>query len=147
MSTMTNELHIYGGPNLGCMVGTAYQTLLSQLTDALTRARLEITAPEYLILRALYDNDGIQQCEIASLLGKDKGAICRCIKSMTAKGLVTTEPVSHKCLKVYVSDKGQSLRPAVMAIAEERHRALTSMLTSSELETFVKVLNKIISNN
>ncbi|MDE6393775.1 MAG: MarR family winged helix-turn-helix transcriptional regulator [Duncaniella sp.] len=143
---MTNELHIYGGPNVGCMLGTAYQSLLSELTDALAKAGLDVTAPEYLILRALYANNGMQQCELASQLGKDKGAICRCIKTMAAKGLVVTEPVSHKCLKVYVSDKGQSIRADIMAVADERHRALTSMLTPAEMDTFVSVLQRIITN-
>lgn len=147
MDTMTNKLQTYGGPNVGCMLGTAYQVLVSELTDALAKAGLDITAPEYLILRALYTNDGMQQCELAALLGKDKGAICRCVKTMTAKGLVTTQPVSHKCLKVYVSDKGQHIRPDIMAVAEKQHRALTSMLSSAEMDTFVSILQKIIINH
>ena len=79
---MTNEIHTYSGPNVGCLLGTAYQTLLSELTDSLDRKGLDITTSEYLVMRALYSNDGLQQCEIAALLGKDKGAISRCVKNL-----------------------------------------------------------------
>lgn len=144
---MTNEILTYSGPNLGCMLGTAYQTLLSELTDSLDRKGLDITTSEYLVMRALYSNDGLQQCEIAALLGKDKGAISRCVKNLENKNLVTTEVVSHKCLRVYVSEKGRLIQPSVMAVADERHKALTSMLTHHEMETFVSVLKRIINNH
>lgn len=134
-------------PNVGCMLGTAYQTLVSQLAEELEKAELRITVPEYLILRALYTQDGMQQCEIATMVGKDKGAISRCVSSMIKKGLVTTECVSYKCLLVYLSPKGKEIKPRVMEIAKSRHNALSSMLTPEERATFAKVLKKIIQSN
>lgn len=139
-----SERNPYAMPNVGCMLGTAYQTLVSQLADELEKADLNITVPEYLILRALYTQDGMQQCEIASIVGKDKGAVCRCVAAMSKKGLVTTESVSYKCLRVYLSPKGKEIEPTVMKIAETRHQALSSLLTPEEREVFATVLKKII---
>ncbi len=141
---MTKEKILYEMPNVGCMVGTAYQTLLSQLADELEKSELGITVPEYLILRALYTQDGMQQCEIASMVGKDKGAVCRCVASLAKKGLVTTECISHKCLRVHLSLLGKSIEPKVMEIAKSRHEALGSLLTPEERTIFATVLRKII---
>lgn len=144
---MTNDYQFYSMPNLGCLLGTAYQRLLSQLAAALAEAGLDITTSEYLILRALYTSDGMQQCDIASLISKDKGAVSRCVAAMVRKGLVVTEPVSYKCLRVFLSEKGRQIEPAVMKVSEARHQALVSLVSPGELDVFVKVLNLIDNPN
>lgn len=143
---MKKETHITDTPALGCLIGTAYQALLSQLASALKDAGLDITTSEYLVLRAIYCRDGMQQCEIADMVGKDKSSICRCVASLEKKGLVTTEPVSHKCLKVYISEKGAAVKPRIMTVAALRHKELTKMTTPDELETFTRILERIIAN-
>lgn len=131
-------------PNVGCMIGTAYQVLLSRLSTALINAGLDVTASEYMVLRVLYDEEGLQQCEIAEIIGRDKAGVSRCVGAMEKKGLVRTEAVSHKCLRVYLSDKGLAIKAAVMGVANERHHALESVVDCSDMEVFVKVLRTII---
>lgn len=144
---MTKEILKSDAPALGCLIGTAYQTLLGQLASALKEAGLDITASEYIALRAIYGSDGMQQCEIADMLGKDKSAVCRCIAGLEKKGLAMTEPVSHKCRRVYITDKGRQLKPRIMEVAATRHKALTDMTTPEELEIFTNILERIITNN
>lgn len=141
---MRNEQTTYDSPALGCLIGSAYQTLIRQLSTTLQRAGLDITTSEYLVLRALYSRDGIQQCEIADMVGKDKAGVCRCVESLRKKGLVEAEAVSHKCLRIHLARKAIELRPEIMKVAEERHRKLTSLTTPEELEIFSNTLRKII---
>ncbi|MDE7475285.1 MAG: MarR family winged helix-turn-helix transcriptional regulator [Duncaniella sp.] len=140
---MTNDYQFYQMPNLGCQLGKAYQRLLSQLASALAKARLDVTTSEYLVLRALYTSDGLQPCEIAALLSKDKAAVSRSVTAMAKKGLVVTEPVSHKCLRVFLSEKGRGIEPEIMKVSEARHQALVGLVNPEELKSFVKVLNLI----
>lgn len=133
-------------PNLGCLVGTAYQTMVSELSKRLRESSLGITGSEYLVLRALYTRDGMQQCEIAEMIGKDKGAVCRTVKSLEDKLFVRTEPVSYKCLRVYLTDKGSEAKSEVMEIARERHSSLAGLLTPEELAIFEQTLRKIIQH-
>ncbi len=130
-------------PALGCLLGTAYQNLLSQLNAELKGNGLDITTSEYLVLRALYYSEGIQQCDIARMTGKDKAAICRCVAALEKKGLVRTESVSHKCLKVFPTEKGREIEPKVMEVARRRHEALASMVSPADLAIFAAVLQKI----
>ena len=69
-------------------MGLAYKILLTQLEEALRQANLNINPNEYLILRALYNNNGAQQCEISELIGKDKSIVNRCIEGLVNKNLV-----------------------------------------------------------
>ncbi|MDE5789698.1 MAG: MarR family transcriptional regulator [Muribaculaceae bacterium] len=142
---MKKEVPHIESPAVGCMLGKAYQILLSQLAKALSGAGLDITTTEYLVLRALYSEEGIQQCEIATLTGKDKASICRCVCGLEKKGLVRTEAVSHKCLRVFLTEKAREIEPRVMNVAKVRHNALLSQLSTTEVEIFTKVLEKIIT--
>ena len=133
-------------PAVGCMIGTAYQKLLSLLSSALRDAGLDVTTSEYLVLRALYHGDGIQQCEIADMVGKDKAAICRCVAGLEKKGLVRTESISHKCLRVFLTDKAFDIEPTIMEVARRRHQALIDITTPEKLQNFINILENILKS-
>lgn len=135
---------VYGTPNTGCLVGTAYQKLYARLSEALETAGIPVTAAEYMILRVLYTKEGLQQCDIAQIVGKDQSAVCRTVSAMEKKKLVHTETVSHKCRRVFLAPTGTKLKPDIMEIARKRHDELSSILTPEELETFETILLKII---
>ncbi|MBD5268510.1 MAG: MarR family transcriptional regulator [Bacteroides sp.] len=143
---MKAENNTYQSPALGCMLSNANQILLKELERALKAAALNITSMEYLVLRALYSKDGIQQCEIAEMVGRDKAGVCRCVTGLVKKELVRVEPISYKCLRVYLTATARALQPKVMQVAEIRHKALLDLLTPNELAAFTKALDKIIKN-
>ncbi len=97
-----------------------------------------------MILRALYSNDGLQQCEICDMVGKDKASICRSVSALNKKGLIATEPVSHKCIRVWLTEKAQEIKPQIMKIADQRHKALLSLASEAEIEVFTRILNSIV---
>ena len=133
-------------PALGCKLGRAYQILLQKLASELRKNHLDLTTSEYMVMRAVYSSEGLQQCEIADMVGKDKAAVCRCVAGLVKKGLLTTEPVSYKCLKVYLTDKARGIKPKVMEVASSRHNALALLTTPEELEIFSQVLDKILTS-
>ena len=133
-----------GNPALGCKIGQAYHILLSQLAGALKDEGLDITVGEYLVLRAVYSKEGLQQCEIADMVGKDRAAVCRCVAGLEKKGLVATEAVSYKCLRVYLTDRSREMQPRVMKVAALRHQALAGLTVPGDLEIFNRILDAII---
>lgn len=130
-------------PALGCAISVIHQRLISQLGDALTEAGLDITAAEYLVIRALYASDGIQQCEIAGMVGKDKAAVSRTVASLRQKGYVKTTPISHKCRTVHLTHSGVDIKNQIADIARRRHQAFAEMLTPNEFKTFSRLIDKI----
>lgn len=141
---MEKIANIYGYPNVGCMLGTAYQVLIGELGKTLSEAGLQISAPEYLILRSLYYRDGMQICELSDMVGKDKGAVSRSVKGLAEKGFVAAQHISHKCLKVFVTESGRRIEPEIMKVALRRHKALESILTADQMQIFFSALQKII---
>lgn len=133
-------------PALGCKVGRAYHILLGQLADALRESGLDITTSEYLVLRAVFRYEGLQQCEIADMVGKDKAAVCRCVSSLINKGLLSAVSVSHKCLKIYLTDKSREIEPQIMSVAKAKHQWLAERTTPDELTIFSQILDKIINS-
>ncbi len=132
-------------PNIGCLIGAAYQQQLSGLSAALAAKGLDITPMEYLVLRCLYTHDGMQQCDISTLIGKDKAGVSRCISAMERKGLVRVEAVSHKCRRIWLADHGTAIEPMIMQVAADRHQTLTDIINPDDMETFVSVLKLILT--
>lgn len=147
INPMKDKFDIYGMPNTGCLLGTAYQTLLGRLTAALCESGLAVTSAEYLVLRVLYSNDGLRQCDIAEALGKNKAAICRCITGMVGKGLVATQSISHKCQRVFLTAGAKAIEAQIMSVATKLDRQLELLLTAQETEILRTILTKIIENN
>ena len=134
----------YDMPNVGCMLGMAYQAEVGRLSAALSADGLDITAAEYVIMRLLYARGRLQQCDIARLIGKDKGAVSRCVKALVAKGYVTATAVSYKCCEVSMTDKGMALKPRIFAIAERQHDLLAQRLTPEQMKNLKEILNTLI---
>lgn len=132
---------------IGCRVSQAYRKMLNQLEVSLSHAGLDITSNEYLVLRAIYHKEGLQSCEIAELTGKDKATVSRCVAILEKKGYIRTESISHKCLRVYSSERGKELQPLILKVAEERYNALLHIITPDELATFSCILDKILSSD
>lgn len=141
---MKTKDDIYCIPNLGCLLGLAYQTEISRLNAALTAAATGITPAEYLILRILYTRGAIQQCDISRILGKDKASVSRSIHSLEKKGLVNSDAVSYKCCMVSLTGAGESLEPDIMDIAQKCHHDIAARLTTGQMDTLREILVRII---
>lgn len=144
---MNGDNDIYAMPNMGCLVGTAYQAMTGRLNECLKREKLGITVAEYMVLRALYSTDGLQMCQLSDMLGKDRAAICRTVATMAHKGLVRTEPVSHKCVRCCLAPAGTALKPKVLEIAQHQQQALEERFTPEELAIFRRMLRTIINED
>ena len=134
----------YGFPNVGCLLGKAYQNELTRLASTLNDAHLDISPAEYLILRVLYHNGPSQQCEISRIISKDKASVSRTVTSMAKKGLVDTSQISHKCCIVALTDKGEALRQRTIEIAKHQQADLEAKLSVDELNTLFHIMKKKI---
>ena len=140
---MTATTKIYDFPNVGCLLGSAYQQQVSNLASALDAARLDVSPAEYMVLRALYSGAPMQQCELWRTIGKDKAAVCRTVAAMVKKGLVSVTPVSRKCSMVSVTAKGEGIRPAIMEVAGKMHLSLAQKLSDDDFATLQRILEQI----
>lgn len=141
---MTTKDDIYEIPNIGCLLGIAYQTEVARLNMALSTAGLDITAAEYLILRVLSAKGTMQQYEISRILGKDKASISRSVQSLVKKRWVNATPVTYKCCMVSLTDEGHSGMPQLLEIAGSLHQKLSDKITHRQMENLREILEAII---
>lgn len=80
------------------------------------------------------------------MVGKDKAMVCRCVAGLEKKGLLATESVSHKCLRVYPTEKSREIESKIMEVAVKRYQALNDFATPAELEIFTRIIENIINS-
>lgn len=142
---MTTKSEIYDIPNVGCLLGIAYQAETSRLSEALADARLDITAAEYIILRLLSTRGPMQQCDISRALRKDKASVSRTLRSLHSSGLVTLTASGRKCSVGELSPQGKAMMPRLLEIGALQHDALTKRLSPRQIEDLQNILNLIIN--
>lgn len=141
---MTTNETLYDIPNLGCLLGIAYQAEEARLSKKLNEAGLNITAAEYVIIRLLLANGEMQQCEISRILKKDKASISRSIKSLEKKGFIKTNPISYKCSLVSLSESGMKITPQILELAEALQQRLKDRITPQQISVLREILKQII---
>ena len=146
IDTMNDDTTYSTKPGVGCLLEKAHQLMTSDLSKVLAEAGIDITVPEYLILRALYAEDRLQQCEIADRLSKDRASVCRTIRSLERKQLVRTETISYKCQRVSLTDRSRQLESPISAVATICHDHLLEALSDQGVAQLERLLTTIVTN-
>ncbi|MGP4068131.1 MarR family winged helix-turn-helix transcriptional regulator [Halobacillus sp. B29] len=106
-------------------------------------------APEQnLIMMLLWEEDGLNQRQIARKLNKDKTNIARMASNLESKGFITRNYSSEdrRSLELYLTPTGSELREEILPVTEEFNKIATKNLTSREKEQLEHLLNKIDQN-
>lgn len=92
-------------------VGRAYKPLLDELG---------ITYPQYLVLHALWEEDGRSVGAIAERLALESSTVTPLVKRMEAAGLVTRRrnPLDERQVQVFLTAAGTALRERCGCLAE-----------------------------
>ena len=79
-----------------------------------------VTVAEWVVLRALFDADGLQPSELAERLGLSRGAVSKLVQRLAGKGLVTVhaDPRDGRAQRLRLGPPGRALVPALAALAD-----------------------------
>lgn len=107
-----------------------------------------ITPEQFTVLTAILDHDGLYQRQISALTLKDRPNITRIINILENKGLVTrtADTNKRKIFKINITEKGKEAYEEVLPTVAEHWRQTVESVTDEELESCLKVLNKIKIN-
>jgi DNA-binding MarR family transcriptional regulator len=115
-------------------VSRAYKPLL----DA-----LGITYPQYLVLHALWEQDGRSVGVIAERLALESSTVTPLVKRMEASGLVTRQrnPRDERQVQVFLTEAGETMRGRCGCLAERLvERSRLSLGDLADLNARVQVL-------
>lgn len=121
----------------------------SRAVTGLYRPKLEklgLTYPQYLVLLALWDRDGLSVKELGAVLQLDYGTLTPLLKRLEANGLLRRErrPEDERTVILTLTEEGVALQERARAIPSEIGEAMG--LESDEFEQARATLRRLTGN-
>lgn len=109
---------------------------------------IDITVEQWLVLKVIAENDGINQLGIGELLLKDKPTISRMVKALSTKKLIhkQSSPSDLREFTISLTDQGKEWLNSFLPIIESVRLKGLENLTEDEKNNTTDVLNKIRKN-
>lgn len=131
---------------LGFLLSRASNSMSVHLNTLLKNNGIDLPHSQYVILKHLYDEDGISQQELADKIYKDTAAIKRTLDILEKKGLIQRIPVTMRKNSVIITEQGKELMPKVMDCLERSKQFVLSGISEQEYKLFTDILERIYQN-
>jgi DNA-binding MarR family transcriptional regulator len=107
-----------------------------------------VTVAEWVVLRALFDGDGVKPSELATTLGLTRGAISKLVDRLVAKGLVSvrSDVRDGRAQLVIVRASGRRLVPKLAALADENDAEAFGRLDQEQRAFLLTTLKGIVEH-
>lgn len=104
-----------------------------------------LTYEQFMILYALWIEDGVKQKTIALLMGKETVSVTKLLDVLETKGFVirVSGNDDRRIKKVYLREAGRSLQKQLLPVFEETYRKVFGSLTEGEEQKIQESLQKI----
>ncbi len=111
-------------------------------------AALEVTAPQFAILRNVLKGSAQSACELCKSMDYDRGAMSRMIDRLESKGLVRRVPLAHtrRTMALEVTATGKAAFPKMEACLERVVARLTKGISKTALREAENVLKRMLAN-
>lgn len=105
-----------------------------------------VTVAEWVILRALYDGDGIKPSELSAKIGLTRGAVSKLLVRLAGKDLVSIrgDERDGRAQVATLSAAGRRLVPKLAAAADENDAAAFGHLSAEERAMLLATLKGIV---
>ncbi len=119
-----------------------YKDLQKRLTEH------GINVPQWLVLRALWDQDGLTQIELSKRLGIESAGITPKLDVMVRSGLVRREQNSNdrRKVNVFLEPQAKKIRADLTACAVEVNDIAERGIPQKDLESMHRTLWKMMEN-
>jgi len=128
------------------LIGQARHRLFTSLDKALMDTA-GVTAAQSGALYYLMDNDGCLLSALSKALKLDKSAITGLVDRLEKKGLASRRTTSNdrRAINIYLTEAGLSAATMCLKVTREYKNAIKEGLSKEEIESFSRVLQKIIN--
>lgn len=109
---------------------------------------IDITIDQWLVLKALHENPGCNQQEIAQAAFKDHASLTRIIDLLVKKEILlrAIHPEDRRRFQLTITRKGLQLLKAVEPVAESNRKTALKGFTKDKVMQFQEMLNLLMKN-
>lgn len=134
--------------SFGRILGVAYTSMFRHLSKLMKEQNLPITPDQFRILSHLWQEDGLQQTELAYRTNRSRANVTRIIDILEREGFVKRKDDANdrRIFKIYLTASGKSLREQTAKCAMQSIKDSLKGLSKNEIDTCLKVLLKIKEN-
>ena len=106
-----------------------------------------VTVAEWVVLRALFDEDGIKPSELSERVGLTRGAISKLVDRLAAKDLVVVrgDALDGRAQVVTLGASGRRLVPKLAALADENDAETFGHLSPKERAALLSTLKGVVA--
>lgn len=121
---------------------------VSNGASVLYRKHFGLGITEWRTISMLAVEPNITATRIRDVIGFDKAAISRAIKSLRSQGIVTCRLKENSKRKQIISltELGESVHDEIIHVALAREKALLKDFSEDEVKVFIKLLHKVHKN-
>jgi DNA-binding MarR family transcriptional regulator len=141
LKTVSNfEYHI--GYWLRCMSNFVSLTFAERL------AKQDISVPQWVVLRTLYDHDNATLNEAAELVGVEKSTLSRMIERLVQRGLVNrAEGADRRSVGLSLTPAARKLVPQLAKLADLNDEEFFKTLSPKQRDEFLGTIKQLLEAN
>ncbi len=143
-----NDEHLHIQDSLGLMIHRTALALKSALQRRFRDHGIGITAEQWVIIRHLWEEEGLSQREIGERAAKDKPNITRMLDALERKRLIFRQPDPRDRRKfcIYLTKEGKLLHERLLPLTLAFRKLVTQGLPEPEVDRIKDILAKINTN-
>ena len=110
--------------------------------------RYEISYEQWEVIKAIHENEGLTQIQIAKTTGKEPASVSRTIKYLCKKNILTKEKdkKNKRKNKIFLTDKGRLLCHNARTCVDSVSKSYLNNIYDREVNLLIKILERIQSN-
>jgi DNA-binding MarR family transcriptional regulator len=140
-----NDDHPNIQDSLGLMIYRTGLALKSSLQRRFKEHGIEITAEQWVLIRHLWEEEGLSQRQIGEKAAKDKPNITRMLDALEKKRLIRRQPDLRDRRKfcIYLTKEGKQLHDRLLPLTRTFRERITQDLSQPEMDHLKDALTKI----
>ena len=137
-----SHLHSHLGYWLRCLSNLVSSTFAERL------AKKDISVPQWVVLRTLYDRRDVTLNEAADEVGVDKSSLSRMVERLVQRGLLSrTEGKDRRSVGLALTPVAMKLVPQLAKLADENDEQFFHSLSAKQREAFVATIKQLLEVN
>lgn len=108
-----------------------------------------VTVAEWVVMRALFDSDGVNPSQLAESIGLTRGAVSKLVERLSAKGFVAcrSEKLDRRYQIVKLAASGRRLVPILATLADQNDQEFFGHLDAQERVGLIAALKAIVDRH